>query len=61
MLEFLQSLSLFGVLALVIVVLGLFYLKKLIFLRSPLDSEQHKLWRRTGGVGRPDHLDQSKE
>lgn len=56
MLEFFTSLGIVGYFVVAVVVLGLWNLKKLIFLRSPLDSQQHKLWRRTGGVGSPDHL-----
>jgi len=61
MLEFFQSLSVIGYFVIIVVVLGLLNLRKLIFLRSPLDSQQHKLWRRTGGVTPPDHLQNSKD
>ncbi|MDG0988807.1 MAG: hypothetical protein P8H36_01520 [Yoonia sp.] len=56
MIAFFQSLGVVGYFVVIVVVLGLWNLKKLIFLRSPLDSQQHKSWRRSGGIGKPDHL-----
>ena len=57
MIEFISSLGLIGYFVIIVAVLGLWNLRKLIFLRSPLDSQQHKLWRGTGGGTPPDHLD----
>ncbi len=56
MIEFFQSLGIVGYFVIIVVVLGLWNLKKLIFLKSPLDSQQHKNWKATGGVTKPDHL-----
>ncbi|WP_375280922.1 hypothetical protein [Pseudooctadecabacter sp.] len=57
MIEFFTSLGLIGYFVIIVAVLGLWNLRKLIFLRSALDSQQHKLWRRTGGGTPPDHLE----
>jgi hypothetical protein len=57
MLEFFTSLGVFGYILLAIIAVCLINIKKIVLLRSPLDSEQHKIWRSTGGVSRPDHLD----
>lgn len=54
--EFLASLSVFGWIMIGVVFLGLWNLRRLFFMRSPLDSPQHKGWRETPGT-RPDHLD----
>ena len=56
MIEFIQSLGIVGYIVLGIVALALWNLRKLITLRSPLDSQQHKNWRATGGTTPPDHL-----
>lgn len=56
MVEFLASLSALGWIVIGVVLLGLWNVRKLIFLRSPLDSPQHKGWREAPGT-RPDHLD----
>jgi len=59
--EFVSSLGLIGYIVLFVIVLCLFNLKKLIFLKSPLDSQQHKLWRRVGAETNPDHLEKIKK
>jgi len=60
--EFVQSLSLTGYILIGICVLLLLNLRKLITLRSPLDSWQHTLWKRTGGAGeRPAHLESDRD
>lgn len=56
-LEFLGSLGVIGYIVLIVLVLALLNIKKLVLLRSPLDSQQHKAWRATGGVTNPDHLE----
>lgn len=56
MIEFIQSLGVVGYFVIGVLVLALWNLRKLITLRSPLDSQQHKNWRATGGTTRPDHL-----
>jgi len=53
---FLQSLGVAGYFVVIVAALGIWNLKKLIVLRSPLDKPQHKGWRSTGGVTKPDHL-----
>ena len=56
--EFINSLSLTGYILIGLIVLILINLKKIITLRSPLDSWQHKLWKDTGGAGeKAEHLD----
>lgn len=60
MLSFIQSLGIIGYIVLGIIILSVWNLKKLLFLRSPLDSQQHKLWRATGGTTRPDHLPENQ-
>jgi len=57
MLEFVQSLGLFGYVVIAIVVLALLNIRKLIWLNSPLDSQEHKNWKRTGAITPPDHLE----
>ena len=60
MIAFFQSLGLFGYILLAIVALLLWNARRLIFLRSPLDSQQHKNWRGSVDEGvytNPDHLD----
>ncbi|MCV3273398.1 hypothetical protein [Roseobacter sinensis] len=59
MVDFFQSLGLTAYLILAVLVLVLWNIKKLILLRSPLDSQQHRTWRATGGTTRPDHLENS--
>ena len=49
-LEFLGSLGFIGYVVLIVLVLAILNIKKLVFLRSPLDSQQHKIWRATGGA-----------
>ena len=61
MIAFVQSLGVIGYLVLGIVVLCLWNVRKLFKLRSPLDSQQHKIWRNTGGGTPPDHLPQDKD
>lgn len=61
MIEFFQSLGVIGYFVVVVLVLGLWNLRKLIKLRSPLDSQQHKNWRNTGGTAPPDHLPHHKD
>ena len=56
MFEFLQSLGIFGYIILGVLALLIWNIRKIIFLRSPLDSQQHKLWRATQGGTEPDHL-----
>ena len=56
--EFINSLRLTGNILIGLIVLILINLKKIITLRSPLDSWQHKLWKDTGGAGdKAEHLD----
>ena len=56
--EFVSSLSMTGYILIGIVILILLNLKKIVLLRSPLDSWQHKLWKDTGGAGdRAEHLE----
>ncbi|MXY32754.1 MAG: hypothetical protein F4186_14945 [Boseongicola sp. SB0676_bin_33] len=55
-LEFFRSLGLIGYVVLAVLILALLNIRKLILLRSPLDSQQHKTWRATGGTTNPDHL-----
>lgn len=55
-LEFFRSLGLIGYVVLTVLVLALLNIRKLILLRSPLDSQLHKAWRATGGTTNPDHL-----
>ena len=43
--EFFSSLSALGWLVFIIVVLILINLRKILFLKSPLDSQDHKHWR----------------
>ncbi|WP_299202188.1 hypothetical protein [uncultured Tateyamaria sp.] len=57
MIEFFQSLGLFGYAILAFLAVLIWNLKKLIKLRTPLDSQQHKIWRATGGTTKPDHLE----
>ena len=54
--EFVQSLGLIGYVVLGICFLCLIRLKKILTLRSPLDSWQHRAYQRTGGAMKPDHL-----
>jgi len=61
LIEFISSLGLVGYVVLIVVILCLFNLKKIIFLKSPLDSQQHKLWRSVGSEPNPDHLDKNKK
>ena len=56
-LEFFRSLGLIGYVVLTVLILALLNIRKLIFHRSPLDSQQHKAWRATGGATNPDHLE----
>jgi len=42
---------------LIVLVLAILNIRKLILLRSPLDSQKHTIWRATGGVTKPDHLE----
>lgn len=56
-LEFFRSLGVIGYVVLTVLVLALLNIKKLILLRSPLDSQQHRNWRATGGTTNPDHLE----
>ena len=64
MIEFLFSLGVLGWIVLLLVIALVVALirnpKKLIFLNSPLDSQQHKLYRGTGG-GHPEHLDKQMD
>jgi hypothetical protein len=56
--EFVSSLSMTGYILIGIVILILLNLKKIVLLRSPLDSWQHKLWKDTGGAGdKAEHLE----
>jgi len=55
--EFVQSLGLIGYVVIGIVFLCILNIKKIMTLRSPLDSWQHRAFQRTGGVMNPDHLD----
>lgn len=55
--EFIQSLGVIGYIVIGIVLLCLFNLRKLLTLKSPLDSWQHRAFQRTGGVMNPEHLD----
>jgi len=57
MIEFLASLGPFGVFVVAVLALCLLNLRKLIRLRTPLDSTQHRLWKWSGGIGKPDHLE----
>lgn len=56
MVDFVQSLGLFGYGILAFLVLLIWRLKSIIKLRSPMDSQQHITWRTTGGITDPDHL-----
>jgi len=55
--EFFQSLGLVGYIILGFCILFLINIKKIITLRSPLDSWQHRTFQQTGGAMNPDHLD----
>jgi hypothetical protein len=61
MIEFVQSLGAIGFVVLGVVILALWNIRKLITMRSPLDSQQHKNWRATGGTTPPDHLQNQKD
>jgi len=52
--EFLGSLGIVGWLLLI---LFIFNLRKILRLRSPLDTPQHKLWRNSDVETKADHLD----
>jgi len=56
-LEFLGSLSIFGWILIVLLILRFLNIGKVIRLRSPLDTQQHKLWRSTDGTTKPGHLE----
>ena len=56
MIEFFASLGIIGYFVIGVLVFALWNLRKLFKLRTPLDSQQHKNWRATGGTTRPDHL-----
>ena len=56
MFEFFHSLGIIGYVILGVVALLIWKIRKIIFLQSPLDSQQHKLWRATQGETEPDHL-----
>lgn len=56
MIEFFLSLGVIGYFVVGVLVLALWNLRGLIKLRTPLDSQQHKSWRATGGSTKPDHL-----
>ncbi len=56
--EFLGSLGVIGYVLIALVILCLWNLRRIIFLKSPLDSQQHKNWRQMGvDMDDPDHLD----
>jgi len=55
--EFLGSLGIVGWLLLILCVLIIFNLRKILRLRSPLDTPQHKLWRNSDVETKADHLD----
>lgn len=60
--EFFKSLGIIGWVLLALCVLILFNLRKIIRLRSPLDSQQHKAWRDNegemhGSRTKPAHLE----
>ena len=57
LIEFFQSLGLIGYIVLGFIILFLINLKKIITLRSPLDSWQHRTFQQTGGAMKPDHLE----
>ena len=48
--EFMSSLGLIGYLVIGVLGLAIWNLRKLWKLRTPLDSPQHKAWRRNGGL-----------
>jgi len=56
-LAFLSSLSLLGWVLVVLCILVIFNFAKILRLRSPLDSEQHKSWRSTGDINKAGHLE----
>lgn len=57
--EFFSSLGVIGWVLFVLCILLLINLGKIFRLRSPLDSQQHKSWRSTGGITKADHLEQN--
>jgi len=59
--EFLSSIGILGYLIIGILILFVANLRGIISLRSPLDSQQHKIWRATGGVTKPDHLERKEK
>lgn len=57
LIEFISSLGAVGWGLILLCALILINLGKIIRLRSPLDSPQHKAWRKAGGTTKADHLE----
>ena len=62
LLEFFKSLGVLGWVLVALCVLVLLNLKKIIWLRSPLDSQKHREWRddiggMSGSTTKADHLE----
>lgn len=55
--EFISSLGAIGWALILLCALIIINLRKIIRLRSPLDSPQHKAWRKAGGTTKADHLE----
>ena len=64
MLEFFGSLGVIGWIVLILVILTVVNIRKILVLRSPLDSQDQKLWREKageiGGPTKPKHLESYK-
>lgn len=58
--EFIYPLGAVGCFVIGFLFLCLWNFRKLLFLRSPLDSQQHELWRSAEGTTPPDHLNTDK-
>jgi len=59
--EFVKSLSLTGYLLIGLCIMILINIRKLITLRSPLDTWQHKFWKNMGGTTKPEHLENKND
>ena len=61
LIEFVKSLSLTAYVLIGFCVAILFNLKKLLTLRSPLDTWQHRFWKNMGGADKPEHIERNLE
>lgn len=60
MMDFIYSLGVIGYVIIILLIVLIWNIRGIIFLRSPLDSQQHKIWRETGGTTKADHLENTE-